>query len=104
MNLGFASQETTKKVLSISDIGFLAQTVSPNSQPTHILDELLESDTPAARRPKVAQAPSDSNVDDAKGGDGGVADEKHYCEYCPLSYKQRKDLNKHLRVKHPQEY
>ena len=39
-----------------------------------------------------------------KSGAVPKADKEHKCQHCPRSYDEKKNLNKHLRMKHPMEW
>ena len=57
-----------------------------------------------ASRTKVALAPVVKSVEVNKSGNGAKLNPHYHCKYCDRSFIWKKDLNKHMRLKHPKEW
>ena len=57
-----------------------------------------------ASRTKVALAPVVKSVEVNKSGNGAKLNPQHLCKYCDRLFIWKKDLYKHMRLKHPKEW
>ena len=98
------SQSATGRSALELDIGFLPQRATSHSQPLAWgpgarRESLIDEERPQ-EQPK-AQGSGNLKV---RGIQKALGYNEHRCRLCPRSYKQRKDLNRHMRKQHPDEW